>query len=95
MGNTSTHLEDIDEIEKLIAFMRELIGNQLACYEKIRHSHEECTPNWVGTIRSSFEHKIDDFLARTKVIQTNSELLFAWAEKYMALAHEREDIIRN
>ena len=93
MGSTSTYLDDIDEIEKLIAFMRELIANQLECYEKIRRSHEECTPSWRGTIRKSFEGKIDEFLERTKVIQADSEMLFAWAEKFMALAHEREDIM--
>ncbi len=95
MGSTSTYLEDIDEIEKLIAFMRELIESQLACYEKIRRSHEECTPNWKGDIRKTFENKIDEFLERTKVIQADSEMLFAWAGKFMTLAHEREDIIKR
>ena len=95
MRTTSTFLEDIDEIEKLIAFMRDLIASQLECYEKIRRSHDELTPNWQGTIRNRFEQKIDEFLTRTRTIQGDAEMLFAWAQKYMVLAHDREDIMRR
>lgn len=93
MSSRSTHLEDVNEIEQTIRFMRQLIADQLVCYEKIRSSHAELTPNWTGTIRSEFEQKIDDFLNRTKIIQNDSEMLFTWADKYIALAHEREDIM--
>jgi len=92
---TSTSLHDLDAIEQSIREMRNLIDEQLACYEKIRRSHSDFTPSWQGTIRTTFEHKIDDFLTRTKVIREKMEVLFKWAEKFMALARDREEIMRK